>query len=227
MQTMDKIKTLPNGSKLNKNLRLLIIINTVITFTVGMFAPFYAVFVAHIGGGAALAGISWAVFSIVSGVLILALSKWELKVKRRHVLLATGYLIRAVVFLSYAFMDNIPQLLITQVLWGVASAVGTPAFDALYTSHTSAESAIVEWGDWEGIAAIATGVAALVGGFLIQIIGFKILFLFMSVIAAGLGSYILRERYLIKKAELKKEVLKTEKAQIKKELEKNLPSKSS
>ena len=203
MQAEDVAKTLPSGSKLNKNLRLLIFVNTVITFTVGMFAPFYAVFVVKIGGGAALAGVSWALFSVVSGILILLLSKWELRIKRQHILLAIGYLIRSIVFLSYAFMNNIPQLLITQVLWGIASAIGTPAFDALYTSNTSKETAIVEWGDWEGVSAIATGVAALIGGLLIQLVGFKILFLLMSAISALLGIYLLYQRYRIQKFSFK------------------------
>lgn len=167
-------------------------------FSVGMFAPFYAVFVQKIGGGALLAGVSWACFSIMSGVLILTLSKWEARVKRRHVLLATGYIIRSIAFLSYAFMDSIPQLLITQVLWGFASAVGTPAFDALYSSSVSGENAVLEWGDWEGISAISTGVAALVGGFLIQVIGFKFLFIFMSFNTMAIGVYILYQRYKIK-----------------------------
>ncbi len=202
MQPENAVKTLPHGSKLNKNLRFLIFVNATLTFVVGMFGPFYAVFVQKIGGGAALAGTSWALFSVVSGILILLLSKWELRVKRRHVLLALGYLIRAAVFLSYAFMDNIPQLLITQILWGVASALGTPAFDALYTSNISKESAILEWGDWEGISAIATGVAALIGGLLIQAIGFKILFIFMAVIMTILGSYILYQRYKIQNSKL-------------------------
>jgi hypothetical protein len=194
----DTLKTIPGNSKLNKHLRMLIFVNTTLTFAVGMFAPFYAVFVQKIGGGAVLAGVSWALFSVVSGLLILVLSKWELHIKKRHMLLASGYLIRSIVFLSYAFMDNIPQLLVTQVLWGVASALGTPAFDALYTSNISKDAAITEWGDWEGISAIATGIAALIGGFLIQVIGFKILFLLMSVICLSLGIYLIYLRYKIK-----------------------------
>ena len=198
MNPEEKIKTLPHGSKLNKKLKVLIFVNTTLTFAVGMFAPFYAVFVQKIGGGAALAGVSWALFQVISGILILVLSKWELRIKKRHVLLAVGYLIRSVVFLSYAFMNNIPQLLVTQVLWGIASALGTPAFDALYTSSVSQETAIVEWGDWEGISAIATGIAALVGGLLIQTVGFKILFICMSIITMSLGIYLLYQRYKIK-----------------------------
>jgi predicted MFS family arabinose efflux permease len=208
MEMEDVVKTLPSGLKLNKNLRSLIFVNTVINFTVGMFTPFYAVFVAKIGGGAAIAGISWALFSVVSGILILLFSKWELRVKRQFILLAFGYIFRSAVFLSYAFMHSISQLLITQVLWAIASAVGTPAFDALYTSSTSKETAIVEWADWEGVSAIATGIAALVGGLLIQTIGFKILFIIMAIISVSLGSGLLYQRYKIQKFSFKKEVIK-------------------
>jgi len=193
-----EFEVLPSGSKLNKKLKTLIMVNTVLVFTVGMFAPFYAVFVQKIGGGAALAGVSWALFSVISGVLILILSKWESRIRRRHVLLALGYLVRSIVFLSYAFMNNIPQLLVTQVLWGIASALGTPAFDALYTSNVSKDSAIVEWGDWEGVSAIATGLAALTGGILIQIIGFQTLFLCMSITTACLSIFMFYGRYKIK-----------------------------
>jgi predicted MFS family arabinose efflux permease len=187
---------------LNKNLRSLIFVNTMINFTIGMFAPFYAVFVAKIGGSAELAGVSWALFYIVTGVLILVLRNWELRVRRRHVLLALGYLIRSAVFLSYAFMDSIPQLLITQLLWGIGTAIGTPAFDALYTSSTSKETALVEWAYWEAASAIAVGLAALAGGFLIESIGYATLFILMAVISAVLGIYLLYERYKIKSAEM-------------------------
>ncbi|MGH7250037.1 MAG: hypothetical protein ACREGC_03615, partial [Minisyncoccia bacterium] len=88
-------------------------------------------------------------------------------------------------------------------LWGVASAVGTPAFDALYTSNTSKETSIIAWADWEGASAIATGIAALVGGLFIQVLGFRILFIFMALISASLGSYLLYQRYEIKKSSQK------------------------
>jgi uncharacterized membrane protein len=53
---------------------------------------------------------------------------------------------------------------------------------------------------------IATGIAALVGGLLIQTIGFKILFIIMAIISVSLGSGLLYQRYKIQKFSLKKEV---------------------
>lgn len=178
--------------KLNKSLRILIFTNTVMVFIIGMLAPFYAVFVQKIGGNIAFAGFSWAVFSIVAGILILLFSNWQLKIKEQELLLALGYLIRGVVFLSYAFMGNITQLIFTQILWGIGAALSTPAFDAVYSAHTNQKDSIVQWGQWEGIASVATGLAAIIGGILIQAIGYPSVFIGMSALSFLLGVYIWR-----------------------------------
>ena len=159
-------------------------------FVIGLFAPFYAVFVEGLGGNIAFAGVSWALFSIVSGILTLFFTRWELKFHEQELLLALGYIIRAIVFLSYAFMTSIFQLMVTQVLWGIAAAIGSPAFDAVYSAHTNSEDSIVQWGGWEGIASIAAGVAALLGGFFIQVFGFTPVFLGMAVISFFLAIYL-------------------------------------
>lgn len=179
----------PN-TRLNKSLKILIMTNATLVFIAGLFAPFYAVFIQHIGGNIAFAGLSWAVFSIVAGILIFLFSNWELKVKEQELLISLGYILRGGVFLSYAFMTSMTQLILTQVLWGVAAAIGTPAFDSVYTAHTSKENAIVEWGQWEGIASIVTGVAALIGGILIQAFGYEAIFMVMAFVSIGLGIYI-------------------------------------
>ena len=161
-------------------------------FIIGMLAPFYAVFVQEIGGNIAFAGLSWAIFSIVAGVLTLLFGNWQLRIKEQELLLALGYLIRGIVFLSYAFMGSMTQLIFTQILWGIGVALGTPAFDAIYSSHTDKEESIVQWGQWEGIAAIATGLAAIIGGILIQSIGYSLVFIGMSIMSILLGIYIWR-----------------------------------
>lgn len=179
-------------SHLNRSLRILISVNTAMLFVMGMFAPFYAVFVEKIGGDIAFAGFSWAMFSVVAGVLILLFSKWGLRVKEQELLLALGYIIRGLVFLSYAYMTSLPQLILTQIFWGIAAAIGTPAFDATYQSHTTKENSLSQWGSWEGVAHIATGLAALVGGALIQSFGYSAVFIGMSLISFSLGIFVWR-----------------------------------
>ncbi len=164
----------------------------IFTFVIGMFAPFYALFVKQIGGDIAIAGVSWAVFEIICGLLTLMFTKWSLRVREQELLLALGYILRSVVFLSYAFMGSIAQLIITQVLWGVAAAIGVPAFDSIYSAHTTKDSSIAEWGGLEGMTAIATGVAALCGGYAIKAFGFTSIFFVMSFVSLFLALFIWR-----------------------------------
>ncbi len=175
---------------LNKSLRILITLNTGMTFIIGVFAPFYAVYVQEVGGDIAFAGFAWAVMQIVSGVLTIFFTRWSLRVHEQELLLALGYLLRAGVFLSYAFMDSMGQLILTQVVWGIAAAIGVPAFDAIYSGHTTKDESIGQWGGWEGIAGIAAGVAALLGGFIIQAFGFQPMFFAMAAVAFFLALYI-------------------------------------
>ena len=177
---------------LNQSLRILITLNTTMTFVIGLFAPFYAIYVAKIGGDIAFAGISWAVFQLVCGVLTLFFTGWSLRVREQELLLALGYIIRGIVFLSYAFMTSLTQLLLTQVLWGIAAAIGVPAFDAVYSAHTTKEESIVQWGGLEGVTSIAVGLSALAGGFAIKEFGFPPLFFGMAGVSFLLSIYIWR-----------------------------------
>jgi len=179
-------------TKLNPSLRILISTNTILVFIMQLFVPFYAVFILRLGESIAFAGFSWALFYIVSGVLTLVLSRWEMRIKEQELLIAAGYFLRSVVFMSYVFMGSIPQLLLTQIMWGAAAALGNPAFDVVYARHTDSENSILQWGEWEGIAAIASGVAALLGGIVAEAFGFEIVFLIMAVLSFSLGLYIWR-----------------------------------
>ncbi|OGY58467.1 MAG: hypothetical protein A3E61_00220 [Candidatus Colwellbacteria bacterium RIFCSPHIGHO2_12_FULL_43_12] len=180
------------GTRLNRSLRILIVTNSIMVFILGLFAPFYAIFVERIGGSIAFAGFSWGVLLIVAGTLIFLFSNWELKVKEPELLIAFGHIVRGVVFLSYAFMGSMTQLIVTQVLWGIAIALSAPAFDSIYSAHTDKDGAISEWGGWEGIAAISAGSAALIGGLIIEGFGYQPVFLSMTAISVGLGIYIWR-----------------------------------
>jgi|SRR3989344_2461247 len=177
-------------SKLNGSLRILIATNAIFVFTMGLFLPFYAVFVQKIGGNIAFAGLSWGLFQIVCGLLTFWMADMQIHIKEQELILVLSYFLRGIVFASYAFMSSWQQLLITQVLWGVAAALSAPVFDGTYAKHTSDELSVLQWGSWEGIAAIAAGLAALVGGVLIESFGFTSIFVSMSVISFLLGIYI-------------------------------------
>lgn len=175
----------------NHSLKILLFVSTTMTFVLGIFAPFYALYVVRLGGDLTLAGISWAVFSIVSGVLMLAFTTWETSIKDKKALYASGYILRAITFLLYIFVGSVYELILAQILLGISLALSNPAFDALFMKHTDKNKEIAEWGGWEGLTSIATGCAALVGGFVIEIYGFTSAFSLMSLISLCLGIYLI------------------------------------
>ena len=174
-----------------KGLHILFAMSGTSAFVLGVLGPYYVIFVERIGGSIELAGISLAAFSIASGVLILAFSVWESSVKDQRMLYAVGYLLRATVFIMYLFVGSFYELILTQILLGISVALINPSFDSLFTKHTSMEQAISDWGAWEGLIAIMTGVASIAGAYLIQMFGFGPLFMIMGGLTAACGFYLL------------------------------------
>jgi MFS transporter, DHA1 family, multidrug resistance protein len=174
----------------NIGLQLLFRISVLMTFVLAIFAPFYSLYIINLGGSVELAGLSWAIFSIVSGIFMLIFRKWELKVHHKKNLYAFGYLLISLTFFLYIFISSIYVLFLAQIIFGIAIAFINPAFDTLFSKHTKRGQEITDWGGWEGATAIATGLAAIVGGFIIQNYGYSHIFMIMSLISFCLSIFI-------------------------------------
>jgi MFS family permease len=98
-------------------------------------------------------------------------------------IMTLGYGLISLSTLGYYFVSNPFDLLIVQVILGVGMAAITPSFDTLYSSGLSKKSVGFEWGLWEGLAQIFTGISAIAGGFIAAFLGFKTLFLVMFAIS--------------------------------------------
>ena len=168
-------------------LQILTAISTLSVFILSLFAPFYVEFVQDMGESISFAGFSWALFMITTGICMLLISKWESTIKHHEKLYAAGALLRAVVFLSYAFMGSIYQLLGTQLIFGFSYALSGPAFYSLFTKNVDHNNSIIHWARWEACTVIGTGIAALIGGFFIESFGYEILFILMAALSVGIS----------------------------------------
>ena len=174
----------------NKPLRILIGINTVFIFGAFMFPPLFALFVKEIGGGVLEAGSIWAVFAIVTGILMLIISRFGDRIKEKEYLVAGGYLFRLAGWLGYFFATTLGHLYILQLVLAVGEAIGTPAFNAIYSEHLDKGKYIKQWGAWTSPALIIGGIAALFGGIIVSLFGFRLLFLLMASLA-GISFFFL------------------------------------
>lgn len=74
------------------------------------------------------------------------------------------------------------QLLLVQAGLGLANALATPTWDALYSSHTPPKRAGIVWGVAHGLEYLITGVAVLIGGYVVYLGSWTLLFVIMGVI---------------------------------------------
>jgi MFS family permease len=182
---------------MREKLKILLLSSLFINLSAGFFGPIYAIFVEEIGGDVLTAGSSYAIFSIAAGILIFILGKWEDSIKHQEKLLVAGRFLAIIGFVGYLLVETPIHLFIVQIIFGISTAVVTPAFDSLYSKNLSKGKFASQWGAWESMYGIATGIAAIIGAFIAKEFGFKSLFILMlifSIISFIISLYLLKKK---------------------------------
>lgn len=154
--------------------------NGLLIFGTMLFGPLYAVFVQNIGGGVQLISISAAAFYLSSAMFLWIVGKLGDRVKEKELMLAASYLIRAVGYLSFIVVSNALGLILLQVLFGLAEALGSPTFGSLFAKHLDGDMEVMEYAEWALIASLIMAVGALMGGYFVSALGFGLLFVVIS-----------------------------------------------
>ena len=63
-----------------------------------------------------------------------------------------------------------------QIIFGIGNAIGTPAYDGLYSKHLDKGKFVSEWGLWETMNYVVLGISAIAGGYFATMYGFNFLF---------------------------------------------------
>lgn len=95
-------------------------------------------------------------------------------------MLIWGRILTTMGVIGYFFVSTVYHLFIVEFILGVAAAIKDPAYDSLFTKFVTKKRVSLEWGYQWGFTGIFGGVAALVGGAIATVFGFKTLFIFMA-----------------------------------------------
>jgi MFS family permease len=167
---------------LNKYTRALLLADTAWFFGEGMLGPLFAVFTEKVGGDILNITWAWAAYLIVTGIMIMVIGKIsDNKISKRKLIFA-GYALNAILTFSYLLVDNPLSLLFVQMGLGVAAALATPTWDALYSEQENKKKDGFAWGLADGAQDLAGGIAILAGGFIVVLASFDALFITMGVI---------------------------------------------
>lgn len=174
----------------NKALRVLLFTNALVLIAGSMFGPIYAIFVENVGGDLLDASFAGGVYAIVASVTVFLFGKFSDKVKENEIVVVAGYLIIALGFFVFIFVNSIWSLLLAQAIIGFGEAIYSPPFDALYSKHLNAHHAGTQWGAWESMNYFTIALGAVLGGFIAHYLGFKVLFTIMGLISLVSAAYI-------------------------------------
>lgn len=164
---------------MNPRARILLVSSNLWYLAEGLFGPLLAVFAGRVGGNILDISYAWAIFLIVSGVMNIFIGKISDKHSKEKILVA-GYALNTLVLFGYVFVSNPMQLFLAEALMGVAAAMASPTWYALFSQHETKTSSGKEWGLVTGQAKIATAAAMLVGGYIVTYLSFTALFVLMG-----------------------------------------------
>ncbi len=165
---------------LNRHIKVLLYGANIWYFGEGLFGPLLATFAQRVGGDILDISWAWATYLIFSGFLYIVVGRITDKFDNKEKVMVWGYGLNALFTFGYLFVDTPWHLFVVQAGLGVAAALATPTWDALYSKHDNWKNNGLVWGLAGGEANIITGVAIVVGGYIVSYASFDVLFVIMG-----------------------------------------------
>lgn len=155
-----------------------------------MLGPLFAVFSSRIGGDILDITHAWAAYLIATGVFIVIVGRLSDKVGKEKFLVA-GYALNAVFTFCYLFVDTPFKLLFVQAGLGLATAMATPTWDALYEHYGDKKHPAFAWSLDTGVSNVVVGIAIIVGGLVLVNYSFTALFVIMGCVQVAATAYVM------------------------------------
>jgi len=168
--------------KLNHYIKILLYGGNIWYFGEGMLGPLFAVFTERVGGDILDISWAWATYLIFAGILYMVVGKITDKYDNAEKIMVLGYALNALFTFGFLFVSSPWHLFVVQAGLGIAAAMATPTWDSLYAKHEDRKHAGFQWGLAGGEAQIITGIAIIVGGYIVSLVSFNALFLTMGII---------------------------------------------
>ena len=168
--------------RLSKTTKLLLLGANIWYFGEGMLGPLFSIFAEKVGGDILDIIWAWATYLIMTGLCYILVGKLINGKPYKEKVMVAGYLLNAGLTFCYLFVSNPLQLFFVQAGLGIAEAIGTPAWDALYAKNVHEDHDAFAWGLASGQSQIVTGLAIIGGGFIAHYGSFNALFITMGCI---------------------------------------------
>lgn len=171
----------------NRVIRLLVLSDFVLYFSVGLLAPIFAVFILKSIDDSSLrvVGIATAMYWIARTSSTVPLSKFMDRTdgeRDEFYFMVTGYFILASIPLFYLLIHTPTQLYIVQLVYGLAASMAAPSWRILFTDHIDRGRTGYEWSLEDVAIGISTAFSAYIGSILADKFGFGIVMILLALL---------------------------------------------
>ena len=176
--------------KVNRVIRFFVLADLFLWGGWGFIAPIFALFiVAKIPGATVItvgiaSALYWLAKSFIQIPVALYLDRRDGDHFNLHVLIA-GLVLAGFVAMTFPLADSVWAIYLLAMLQGVAFALYTPSWSAVFSSHLDKNHYAFDWSLDSTSIGIASGLAALVGGTIAEFFGFEAVF-----VLTGLFSFV-------------------------------------
>lgn len=191
-----------DGSHVNEISRSMIFTAFFVFSGVGLFSPFFSVFVTRqiSGGTLEISGLASSVFSVAYAIFLIPVGYFLDKKKGEYddflVLFFGSFLAASVPFLYYFYASKPVHLFIFESLSGIGFAMAYISWETIFSRHVAKKDVAFNWSLYEFFVAMGTALAAAVGGLIAQNFGFDSLFLLTGfIMQLGALSLLLMARH--------------------------------
>jgi MFS family permease len=179
-----------------RNGRLLLWSSNLWALGEGMLGPLFAVFAQRIGGNILDITWAWAIYLGMTGMLTIVAGRVSDRIWQwcgRERLLVAGYGLNALCTFGYLFVNTTTGLFLVQAGLGVALALSSPTWSALYARYSPGEeNAGNAWGLVAGEQRLILAVAIILGGYIVDHYSFDALFIGMGAVQVVATLYLAR-----------------------------------
>jgi hypothetical protein len=152
------------------------------TFGETMLLPVWAVLTTRVGGSLVDAGIGYALFSVVTGLVVTLCGRTQWYAQRLNAMVFWGFTINGIADVSYLFVHNKWQFFFVQCIVGLSMGLLNPAWEGLYCDSIDKKQVARKRSFWEGGISFIEGAAAITGTLVLRYFGWNALFISMGVV---------------------------------------------
>jgi hypothetical protein len=182
---------------MNQKIRILLYGSNLWALGAGMLGPLFAIFAERLGGNILEISWAWATYLMISGFFVIIVGKMTEKKYSKSRVMMLGYWLNALFTFGYLIVSEPWHLFVVQSGLGIALAMASPTWSALYAKYEDKKHDTFEWGLADGEARIITGIAMVIGGLIVSYLSFTALFATMGIIQSIAAIY--QSKILVKK----------------------------